>query len=157
MAGRAARDARAATLAEVMALLVEHDVPLGEALVLAAGCTADRRLARAADRLAAALERAAPIGELSHELAEFPPLVAWLVCAGTARQTFTSIARHAADTYRRRALRDVQWLRDFLPIWLLLAIGATVATVYCCTLFIPFSQLMQALSGPTGESLRIRP
>jgi type II secretory pathway component PulF len=67
------------------------------------------------------------------------------------------MARHVADTYRRRALRDSQWLRDYLPMWLIIFVGGLVAGLYALMLFVPFTQLMEALSGPTGQSMRIRP
>jgi type II secretory pathway component PulF len=45
-AGRAMRHARAASLAEIFGLVLEHDVPLPAAVRLAATCTAERWLSR---------------------------------------------------------------------------------------------------------------
>lgn len=155
-AGRVARNAKTATLAEVLGLLVEHDVPLGEAVVLAAECTADRALARSAQRLAASLAQGAEGERRRSEAEGFPPLLVWLVSSPIQKQTLVPMARHVAETHRRKTASDVQWLRDYLPIWLMLLVGGLVALLYCLTLFLPLTQLMEALSGGVSRSLRIR-
>ncbi len=157
LAGRVVRHARAASLAEILGLLVEHGVPLHEAVVLAAGCTADRRLMRSATRLSGLLEQGGVPDEVAKQLQGFPPLLAWLISSGGRQQTFTAMARHTADTYRREILRDAQWLRDYLPMWLVVLVGGSVVALYGITLFLPFTQLIEALSGPVAQSMRIKP
>ena len=157
VAGRAVRHARTASLAEILGLLVEHDVPLHEAIVLAAECTANRKLVRSAKRLAASMEQGAVPAESWKHLDGFPPLLAWLMASGGHQQTFTAMARHVADTYRRRTLREAQWLRDFLPMWLIVVIGGSVVALYGVLLFLPFTQLMEALSGSVSPRMRIKP
>jgi general secretion pathway protein F len=157
VAGAVVRHAKAASLAEILGLLVEHDVPLGEAIVLAAECTADRRLLRSAREVSTRMALGTLVDSDWKHLDGFPPLVCWIIASGGRQQTLTAMARHVADTYRRRALRDSQWLRDYLPMWLIIFVGGLVAGLYALMLFVPFTQLMEALSGPTGQSMRIRP
>jgi type II secretory pathway component PulF len=157
LAGRVARQARAASLAEIVGLLVEHDVPLDEAIVLAAECTGDRKLVRSTRKLAASIEKGAMPRENWKQLDGFPPLLAWLMSSGGRQQTFTAMARHVADTYRRRAMRDAQWLRDYLPMWLTLMVGGSLVALFGVALFLPYSQLMEALSVAVGHSMRIKP
>jgi general secretion pathway protein F len=157
LAGRAMRQARMASLAEIFGLLIEHDVPLPEAMRLAATSTGDRRFAKSAGELATKLEQGHLPGRGRLERAGVPPVLALLIATGARQQTLVAMARQAADTYRTRVARDVEWLRDWLPMWLILIVGSVVGLVYCLTFFVPFSQLMQALSGSTGTSMRIGP
>jgi type II secretory pathway component PulF len=154
VAGRAVRHARTAALAEILGLLVEHGVPLDESIVLAAECTGDRKLVQSSQGVAASIRQgAAP----SAQLDGLPPLLAWLVASGGQQQTFTTMARHVADTNRRLSLHEAQWLRDFLPIWLIVIVGGSLVALAGVLLFLPFSQLMETLSGPVGNSMRIKP
>jgi general secretion pathway protein F len=155
-AGRAVREARLAALAEILGLLVEQGVALDEAVVLAAESTADRRLVRTAHGLADLLKQGGspPTAE---QLAGFPPLLAWLVSSGGRQQTFVTVARHVADTYRRRVARDAHWLREYLPVWLVVIVGGGLVAWLGVATFLPFSQLMQDLGENFGNSLRVRP
>jgi general secretion pathway protein F len=154
VAGRAVRQARAASLAEVFGLLIDHDVPLSEALRLAATCTGDRRLTRSAMELAAAIEGGQLPTRLRLESAGVPPVLALLLATGARQQTLVAMARQAAEMYRTRVVRDAQWLRDWLPTWLILIVGSTIGLIYCLTFFVPFTNLLEALSGSVGTTLR---
>jgi type II secretory pathway component PulF len=155
MAGRAVRQARTASLAELFGLLIAHDVPLAESLRLAATSTGDRRMAASAVELAALVEQGHLPQSARLEAAGMPPVLALLVATGARQPTLVAISRQAAETYRVRVARDIQWLRDWLPVWLILTVGSTVALVYCLTFFVPFSQLLETLSGSVGSSIRI--
>ena len=144
-AGQPVRHARLASLSEILGLLVEHDVPLGEAAVLAAECSADRRLLRTAHELASTLARGGTPPE-PERLTEFPPLLAWLVSVGGRQQTFVTVARHVADTYRRRIVRESRWLREVLPMWLVVVIGGGLVALFGLTTFLPFTQLLENLT-----------
>lgn len=157
LAGGIVRDARAASLAEVLGLLVEHGVPLDEALELAADCTNDRGLIRSATRSAAALRRGAHDALDSRQLAGFPPLLAWLLASAGRPQGFATMARHVAETYRLRVARNSQWLRDFLPAWLVVAIGGVVLAAVALAFFTPYSELLQTLGGVPNNALQFKP
>ncbi len=84
--GRLIATAQAAALAEILALLLEHDVPLAEAVVLAAEAVGDRATRGAAAALAAAIQQGTappPPGAAAGGLA---PLVRWLICAARASE-----------------------------------------------------------------------
>ncbi len=156
-AGRAMRHARAASLADIFGLLIEHDVPLPVAVRLAATCTGERRLARVTNELAGRLEAGAPPAPEHLQSVGLPPVLALLIANGARQQTLVAMARSAAENDRRRVERDITWLRDWLPVWLIVTLGAAIGVVYCLTFFIPFSQLLQVLGEPTSSSLRIHP
>ena len=83
---------RMATFTEILALLVEHGVPLDEALNISATASGDARLARGGQQLAEQVRA----GNITAAIPPgIPPLVGWLIL-GHAQQT------RMADTLRRR-------------------------------------------------------
>ncbi len=105
---------RAATFLEVLALLVENQLPLPEALRLAAEASGDPATLRAARRLVAATE----LGQVrpSASDAAFPPLMNWLLLAAGRDGALLPALRHAAAAYQRRAQHQSDLLRAMLPV-----------------------------------------
>jgi general secretion pathway protein F len=157
LARRVVREAREAAMAEIFGLLVDHGVPLPEAMRLAATCTSDPRIAASANELATELERGQIPDRLRLEAAGVPPVLALFMAAGARQETLASTAAHAAQTYRTRVVRDVGWLADWLPVWLILIVGSTIGLVYSLSFFVPFSQFMQSLGETIGTSIRVGP
>lgn len=155
-AGRVAQQARTASLAELLGLLVEQGVPLPEAIRLAVACAGERRLQGPAEQTAKAIEQGATLAARAQPLASFPPPIAWLLSTGHKQRTFATMARHVAATQRGRLALEVAWLRDYLPIVLAITVGGAIAALLAVALFLPFTQLMDALSLTPTSSLRIR-
>ena len=143
---RMLRSLRTATLAEVLALLVEHDVPLDEALELAGAASGDARTVRATRGLADAVRRGEPLSGAAGGIAAFPPLLRWLMCAGARRGTLVAALRHAAETYRSRALRQADMIRLMLPLVLTVVIGGAVVVAYALLLLGPWFSLLYRLA-----------
>jgi general secretion pathway protein F len=143
-------------LAEIFGMLVSQNVPVAEAIVLSADCTADKRLMHRARSVAAAIEQGAKGESLRRDLDDFPPLLVWLIASGASQNTLAAMAHHISDTYRRRVARASLWLRDFLPLWLIVAVGVLVVGAYALSIFLPYSELMSRL-GAAGQSLHRLP
>jgi type II secretory pathway component PulF len=156
VAPRIATHSRSAALAEILGLLVEQDVPVHDAIVLAADCTGDQGLMNNARQVSAAIVSGAPADQYAKLLDDFPPLLAWLSVSKARQPTTVTLARHCADTYRRRVARETQWLRDFLPIWLIAVVGGLVVFAYALSIFLPLTELLERLSH-TGSNLRMQP
>ena len=139
------RCSRTATFLEVLALLVENETPLPEAVVLAAEASGDPRTLRSARQLAAALQngQTQPAGGGP----AFPPLVNWLLLAAGRDGALLPALRHAATAYHRRARRQSDLLRLFLPIILTIAVGGSVTALYALTVFAPYAAMLRSLSG----------
>lgn len=141
------QDFRWASFCDNLALLVGHDVPLPEALTLAAdGALAGNRAAnvrslaaqlRAGGRIAAAEIAACP---------GVPHLVLWLFTIDQPRQSLVAALERTAAVFRRRSLRRSDWLRYYLPILLTLALGGAAALLLGLTLFVPFIDLLEHLT-----------
>jgi type II secretory pathway component PulF len=139
---------RSAAFSDVLALLVDQRVPLPEGLRLAGAASGSRGMAVEADALAAAIERGAGPREYMSLAGVFPPLVAWFLSAGQEGRVLAMALRHAAATYHERARCRAEIVQTFLPVLLTLVVGGTVVLAYALLLFVPWINLLKALSTP---------
>ena len=147
--------------AEVLAVLVEHGVPLDEALRLAAEAAQDPRIARLAAILAESLRAGATAG-LSSNAGQstsgqatpgtrctahgFPPLLAWLMTLGQQRSALPAALRHAAETYHRQLERQAHCVRIFLPVLATVVLGGGVCLTLALAVFCPWISLLYHLT-----------
>lgn len=145
---RLLRCSRVAAFAEVLALLVESRVPLHEAIPLAAQASGGRETVAEARRIADALKRGEPLAVGKGDDWSFPPLLCWLMATGGRHDALLPALKHAAETYRRRAQRQADLLRLFLPVVMIVAIGGTAVLAYTLALFLPYVSILQELARP---------
>jgi type II secretory pathway component PulF len=145
--GRMMHCARTASFTEILALLLENQVPLDQAVVLAADAWGDPALTRSAARFAQLIAQGANVSQDDPQTAAIPPLVRWLLLTSPPR-TLVPMLRYTAETFHRRALRYADWLRLTFPIVATLIIAGGVTFAYALTLFIPFAELIQKLTAP---------
>lgn len=138
----------AANFAELLALLLEHNVPYGEAVVLCAEASGAPALAREAHALAEQVTRGESPRDAfkSRGRSGFPPLLRWLLAAGQGQGDLPSGLRHMGALYRRRARHEADKIRVLLPTILLFGIGATATLLYGLALFVPLTSLLHELS-----------
>jgi len=139
--GRALRCSQAATVAEVLALLVESRVPLDEAFALAAEASGNRRTRSAADRAASAVARGESEAATVKD-AGLPPLLSWLMSAGQQHGALAAALRHAAVTYRNRADHQANLARVFLPVILTVGLGGTATLINVLLVFAPYTSIL---------------
>lgn len=144
--GRVVRDGRLATFAEVLSLLVRQQVPLDEALTLAADASGDRGLQSAAGRMAENLRRGGDVTSSEETAGLLPPLVAWLLNSGAPTPRLSETLSLTAATYRQRAERTVTWALVYLPIVLTAVLGGTATLIQALAVFLPLSRLWYQLS-----------
>jgi type II secretory pathway component PulF len=144
--GKLLHAGRMATLADTLALLIEHDVPCHEALLLAANASGDRRFREAVVPLAVQLER----GELVtwRNSAGTPQLLIWLLGARLEQSRMVACLRRSADSYRRQAEWLSRWLAIYLPFWLTVSIGGTATAVYVLSVIGPWCRMLCELGAP---------
>lgn len=120
--------ARAANEATILALLLEHDVPLEES-------------ARLASRVGQ--EEANGSGNPVRR-----PMLSWLLQLAPVlgAKGVVNALRDVADSYHQRAIINAELIRIFLPAILLLIIGASATVIYGLTLFLPLSEILRQLS-----------
>ncbi len=142
---RVLQDGRSATFAELLALMNEQQVPLHEAVTLAADASGDRALRDAARIVSARLYQGEfHVGNGSLP-ARFPPLIGWSLFAGVDSNALTGTLRNSARLYRERAARTARWTILYLPIVLTVVIGGTAVLAQTIAVFVPLSQLLYDL------------
>jgi general secretion pathway protein F len=134
-----------AAFSELLALLVEHHVPLPSALPLAADATGDSRILSAAQKLAEAQVRGTPWKE-SVVYSGFPPLLRWYLCAPAGETGLIEALRQASQNYRRRAAVRLQWATVQIPLLLVTVVGGGATLLYSLALFAPLIELLRDLS-----------
>jgi type II secretory pathway component PulF len=137
---------QAASLADVLALLLEQGIPLHEAVLLAADVAGDGPTRSAAEALSQANLRGQTTRPESGRWSGLTPFLNWLINSGQNERTLVPLVRHTGLIYRQRALRQADWLRVYLPAVLTVVIGGTATLIYALTLFLPYTTLLKDLS-----------
>ena len=139
---------RAATFAEVLALLIEHEVPLGESLRLATDASGSPQLRQAGNQLAESFEKGAEPATIDQQIGELPSLVGWLIQMQTNATSLAQGIRHVAASYRRRAEISADWARFYLPVFLTLGLGGLATATYAAVVLVPWFQSLHELAMP---------
>ena len=147
--GRVLRDGRLAAFAEVLSLLIKQQVPIHEALVLAADASGDRSLRQAARTLAERLRRGEVVAGREHLPPEFPPLLGWLLTTRQPAAELSQALSRTAAAYRERAARVASWTAIYLPILLTVLLGGTATLVQALATFGPIWRLLYDLGRAT--------
>ena len=136
----------AAGFTDLLALLVEHKVPLTEAMSLAGRASGDPRLEKQAEAAAKVLAEGRSLLEVRQENSVFPPLLSWLLSSGQGQEELVAGLRQMADRYRKLARYEAEKLEVLLPTFLLFGVGASSALLYGLALFVPLTALWNTLS-----------
>jgi type II secretory pathway component PulF len=137
-----------ASFSDLLALLLEHNVAYPTALVLAAESTGNRKLTEGAHRLAEGISRGEPMATAMADLDRraFLPMLRWVLASGQEQGSMVNSLHSLAQTYRKRARFQAEKLSIFLPVILMLVVGASAALLYALALFIPLVDLLHGLT-----------
>lgn len=133
------------TFSELTAMLLEHEVPLHDALRLAAEATGDKSIIHDAERLAVVVERGEPLFEGVLVSSKFPPFMRWMLRTGDRQGALVPTLRQLAERYRRNALDRAEWFKILLPVLLTLVVGGSAVLLYILALFLPLLELFREL------------
>lgn len=142
---RLLRTGRLGSFAEVLKLLIEQDVPLDEAVVLAADASADRGLQQASREIAERIRRGETGGDQFASVPGFPPLLSWLMSSGTPHVQLMSALDNMSRRYHDRARGMSDWLTIYLPIVLAAGIGGAAALLLGLATLGPWFQILYEL------------
>jgi len=135
-----------ASFAGLLALLVEHRLPLPEALRLAGNATGGRRIRQTASDVAADVESGESLAASLTARRAFPPFMRWMIANGEQQGALGTTLRQTSEIYRRRALYRAEWFKTLMPVLLTAILGGGFVLVYGLTLFIPLTDLLRDLS-----------
>ena len=127
---------RLANFTELVASMMEQQVPFGHAVQVAARASGDRLLIQSSQSPDA----------LSHNQGKVPPFLDWLMKLGSSDSKVGRPMHYAAQMYRRRAETATEWIKILAPFAFLVVIGGGATLFYVLTVFRPFVTLLQDLS-----------
>ncbi len=137
-----------ATFLKIMALLVEHETPLHEAMVLAGFSTGNRKIIRDSTEIAQRLESGDSLQESLKSATRLPKFLRWMLRSGEENGKLNETLQLAADVYEKRASRRAELLRVVLPVVLTIFVAGSVTLLYGVILFAPIRELYDRLGDP---------
>jgi type II secretory pathway component PulF len=150
-ARRLHRFGAAATLAEVLRMMVASGAPLDRALRTAAGATSNRTYRRAGLKLAELSHQGADLAQpsdpaITRALDQLPPLVRIAMRQSGQRDLFAASLARAAKSYHGRAESLGGALADYVPALLTVGIAGTVTAVYAVGLLWPYTAMLYTMA-----------
>ena len=137
---------RRANFCDLLAMLLDHHVPLPEASILAADAAGDQPLQQVAARIARGVRSGQTLADSLAVGRELPPFISWMLICGERQGTLIATLKQVADVLRQRAASQSDWLRVMLPTALVVIVGGSAVLAYALAVFIPMSQLLRSLS-----------
>ncbi len=132
------RHGQLATFAETLGLLVRHQVPLPEALVLAADAADGRDLGQDARDLSDHIRTGRTDGWQGRPRTGMPPLIGWLLRGKLPATELAEALQSIADRHARRTQIEGEWLQATFPSLATLAVAGTATILYATAYFIPW-------------------
>lgn len=143
--GSLIRAARLAAYVELLAIMVEHEVPLHEAIQRAGLASSDPLLESQSRTIHDQLVQGRKLGEILRGHGLLPEWVAWMTLAGERQGTLASTLRQVAENYRRQVDARAAVLRSVLPPVLILVTAGVIGIAFILTLAIPLIRMMNGL------------
>jgi type II secretory pathway component PulF len=140
------RASRQAAFSDLLALLVDHEVPLPLAFQLAGEASSDPFLASGARAAQKELEAGQPLGRALRERMLVPELIAWMTTVGEQRGDLGPTLQHVAELYHRQVERRAAFLRTVLPPFLIIGTAAVLVCLFVLPMALPMIKLLEGLS-----------
>jgi type IV pilus assembly protein PilC len=143
--GTLLRSARLAAFTDLLAVLVEHGLPLPEAFRLAGESSSDPLMAEQARDVHDRLVAGQPLAEALRGRGLVPEWVAWMAGGGEQRGTLGPALQQVAAVYRRQVDSRATVLRSILPPFMIITISAGIVPGLFLV-FLPLFKLLEGLS-----------
>ena len=141
---------RAANFSGWLALLIEHQVPLDEGIVLAAEATGDPRLMHSSREVASNIRQGMPLSQALDQGGQaIHPWVRWEIAAVRDEQRLAEGLTRSSEAFTRQAERKAELIRLILPAVLMIILGGVAATLCVLSVYLPWSQLLYGLGTQT--------
>ncbi|MDA0283875.1 MAG: type II secretion system F family protein [Planctomycetota bacterium] len=137
-----------ATFLQMLSLLVEHETPLHEALVLAGYSTGNRQIILDSTSIAQRLKGGESLEASLKAATRLPRFLRWMLRAGAEHGKLNETLKLAADVYQKRASRRAELLKVVLPVVLTVFVAGGVTLLYGVILFAPIRELYERLADP---------
>lgn len=145
---RTAELSQHASLAELIAALLENGVSVEEAVVLAANAIGDEPIRASARHLADSMRDKAGGIDPPEDPVGIPPLIRWILVTPSDPSSAADSLRVVASNYRYQADEVIEKAGLFYPIIVTVAVAGTVTLAYALLTFVPLIQLITQLTVP---------
>ncbi len=147
---RIAANHQAANFSQLLAMMIEHEIPLQEGIVLSADATTSSSFAASARAVADALSRGESLEKIMLGRSDIPPFLRWLMAGRGREGSLLEGLRLATEMYRRRANDQAAWLRLAFPLATAVVIGGGATLLYALALFLPMAGLLRDMALETS-------
>ena len=137
---------RLATFTDLMALFVEHGVPLQESLPLAAKVSGDKVMLAECTQLADAITAGQSTTIEVGRRTAIPNLIRWQFASGMNEDELVRSLRASSQVYRYQADQLADRCGVRLPVYFTLCIGGTATVIYALAVMVPWFGLLKQLS-----------
>lgn len=144
--GTLVHSARLAAFTELLAILVDHSLPLPEAFALAGEASSDPIMAWQARDICRQLREGRSLGETLRGRGLVPEWVSWMTGLGEQRGTLGKTLHQVAELYRRQVEMRAALLRSVLPPLFIVVIGGFIVGFFVLAAMLPLIKLLEGLS-----------
>lgn len=144
--GTLVRSMRLAAFSELLAILVDQNVPLPEAFRLAGEASSDPFTLASSRQVQQDLAEGMPLWAVLRSRQLVPELIAWMTGLGERRGELGKAMHQVAQIYRRQVEVRAAILRSVLPPFLIVFTAGTLVGYFVLTVMLPMTKLIEALS-----------
>ena len=140
------RSARLAAFADLLAILVENQMPLPEAFELAAQAGSDPILKAGGIQIAEKLRQGSSLAQALKESKILPEVVSWMAGMGELNGNLSQTLKQAAQMYSRQVAVRSQMVQSIFPPLLVVLCAGFITSIFVFAVFLPLINLLQGLS-----------
>jgi general secretion pathway protein F len=137
--------AQLSSLAELLALLIGHEVPLPVAITLATQASNDRSIRAWGEEFAASLAQGGNVKTTSNSSWRVPALLRWCLRWSSDKSRLTRSLRSVSLVYRDRSIEMERRLQRLLPLAALIVFGGLTVFAFALSVVLPWAFLMHSL------------
>lgn len=140
------RSARLAAFTDLLAILVENQMPLPEAFELAAEAGSDPILKDGANKIAGKLRQGASLSVALKECRILPEVVSWMAGLGELKGNLPQALKQAAQMYSRQVAMRSSMVQSVFPPLIIVVCAGLITSVFVFAVFFPLIKLLEGLS-----------
>ncbi len=135
-----------ANFCELLATLLEHQMPLPTAITLAADATGNSTIHEEMSAVSEELQTGKSMADCLRGRTRIPPYLRWSLGTAQHPEAFQSALRHGIEIYRNRATFRADMIKMWLPVFLVFFLGGGAALIYTLSLSLPLRALYWQLN-----------
>lgn len=135
-----------ASFCDLLATLLEHSIPLPEALLLAADASGNTGIQQQMRAVAEDLKTGRSVADSVRGRLPIPAYLRWSLATAQAPAAFQTALRHGIEIYRGRANFRAEAIKMWLPPILIVLLGGGTVFVYAMMMALPLRALFWQLN-----------